>query len=558
MICLYEKDETAFTDNGIVSLDPTVCVAAELAGGSYTLHLEHPMDEAGKYTMLVEERIIKAPVPPKHVKAITLPNVKVWVTNQATRLYTALPTYRRKPCPENIKKVKQSPWLYAWNNTTVYQQDALVTYQGNIYSAKSLNYQVPPTSMADIWKYETTVAGSGDTIIENGGTYTDIAADVQVTKIADYNETYVQVRMMHGNAGYINKGTITETQTEMSGQTIPAFDITEQLFRIYEVSGEDDTQTITVEAKHISYDFQGNALYSCKIVDADPMTAISIMQGSLLDPDARVIACDISGKTLNEDWSFYNPINALLDPDEGLVPVLGAQLIRNNRDFYILSNDSPRKGITIAYGYNMTGVYWSRNVENVITRVLPRCGDGNDGWLYIDNIYVESEISTEYAFQRTEMLDAGFDVGDKQKKADGTEITIDTATAKQMMEEKAQNRFTVDRCDAAEVELDVQFILLGDTEEYKQYRGLQTVCLYDEITVVMPKSRMTATAQVVEYEYDSIRKRYNSIKIGDIKSMQRQIPGYRLKRNSITYDKLGSSLISRIKGMNATTVTEGE
>lgn len=557
MICLYEKNAETFDDNGIMAIEPTVCTVTEIAGGEYSLYMEHPMDEHEKFLMLTEERIIKAPVPPTHIKAITLPNVKVWETRQATRLYTVLPSYRRIPCPENIKRVKENPNAYRYNNDTIYTRGALCTYQDYIWECSSdYSYRALPGGAQGTWDRITTIAGSGDTIEENGGTYTDIAANVQVTKIADYNDTYVQVRTLQGNVGYINKGTIRETQIETSGQTIPAFDIKEQLFRIYRVSGDDETQSVTVEAKHISYDYQGNALYSCVIVDANPMTAISIMQGSLLDPDDRVIACNISGKTLTRDWSFLNPVNALLDPDDGLVPVLGAQLIRNNKDFYILSNDNPKTGISITYGANMTGVTWSRDTGNVITRVLPRCGDGDGGWLYIDDIYVESGISTNYAFQRTEMLDVGFDVGSTQKKADGTEITIDTATAKQMMQERAQERFSIDRCDALEVELNVSFVLLGDTEEYKQYRGLQTVCLYDKITVAMPQSGLTMTAQVSGYEYDSIAKRYNSIQIGDIKAAQRQIPGYRLKRNSITYDKLGSSLISRIKSAN-NAVTEG-
>ena len=536
MIRLFEKDETDFDGNGICVLSPTVCTVSEIAGGSYTLHLEHPIDEHGKFALLTEERIIKAPVPPVHIPAITLPTVYVYVTNAQASLYSTIPTY----VSADVQKVRQNPSRYAWGGSIEYRTNELVTYSSKIYRAKKPNFSQTPTNTA-FWKYVTTVAASSAAVIET------IAANKYVYKTADYNAAYMQVRSMNGNVGYIERSKCTYDQTSDSGQVIPALDIGDQLFRIYKIYGEDDNQTICADAKHISYDFQGNGLYSCNVSEADPMTAVSLMRGALVDEDNRAIVCDVSGSTVTQDWSFLNPINALLDPDNGLVPVLGARLVRNNADFYILSNDSPRQGIRIAYGVNMTGVQWSRNIENVIAKVIPRCGDGSNGYLYIDSLYVESEIAAEYAVKKIEMLDCGFSVGDQYTKADGTEITLTAESAKTIMEEKAQDRFDVDHADAVEVELEVSFLLLGDTEEYKQYRGLQTVCLYDEITVDMRQSRMTATAQVSEYEYDAILRRYNSIKVSSIKNMQRKIPGYRLKAGSITYEKLGSSLISKIR-----------
>ena len=73
MICLYEKTATeadwgANGNNGLMVLDPSVCTVHEIAGGEYTLHLEHPMDENGKFLMLIEDRLIKAPVPRRYLR----------------------------------------------------------------------------------------------------------------------------------------------------------------------------------------------------------------------------------------------------------------------------------------------------------------------------------------------------------------------------------------------------------------------------------------------------------------------------------------------------------
>lgn len=559
MICLFEKTATDFSGNGIMTLNPISCVVAEVAGGSYVLNMQYPMDEDGKYLALTEERIIKAPVPPTHIPKIVLPNVTVWKTSEATNLYSVLPAYRRVPGSDALKDVRQNPSKYAWKSYVFYTKGSYVTQGTEIYQANYGNQGYLPggAGAGDRWNHIGPISGNTDRWEQDGGTVLEIlAAGARITKIADYNANYMQVRALSGNVGYVLKSACQQVQTEDSNKTIDAQDFDHQPFRIYKIGGEDDSDTITVEAKHISYDFQGNGLLKCEVNGVDPMTAISWIKASLVDEDKRLIACNISGKTVTQDWSFWNPINALLDPDSGLVPVLGAQLIRNEANIFILSNDSPRPGITIAYGHNMLGVRWSRDIENVITRVLPRCGDGNDGWLYIDKVYVESPRSMDYHIQRTEMMDCGFDVGGKYKDTNGVEHTYTAESAKAKMEEEAQNRFDVDNADAEVVELEVEFLLIGDTAEYAQYKWLQQVNLYDLITVVMDKSGQTATAQVAEYEYDCINRRYNSIKVGNIKTLVRRIPGYRLKRASITYDKLGNSVISKIK--SATNLSGGE
>jgi len=213
----------------------------------------------------------------------------------------------------------------------------------------------------------------------------------------------------------------------------------------------------------------------------------------------------------------------------------------------LLDNSNPRNGIRLAYGKNLVGVSWSQSSEDVVTRVMPRCGDGNDGILYLDDLYVESEHSTDYAVQRTEPMNCGYAVGDTIEKADGTEITLDASSAKAQMEEDARKRFEVDKADALLIELEVHFLMLGDTIEYQQYKGMESLCLYDMIEVVTGKSRATATAQVTEYEYDSILERYNYIKAGDVRTLAKTLPGYRMKNGSISYDKLANDVIDRIR-----------
>ena len=63
MICVYDSWNTAFDKNGDVVLTPTSGTVKNLAAGQYDLTLEHPIDPDGKWTHLVPEAVIRAPIP---------------------------------------------------------------------------------------------------------------------------------------------------------------------------------------------------------------------------------------------------------------------------------------------------------------------------------------------------------------------------------------------------------------------------------------------------------------------------------------------------------------
>lgn len=561
LICLFDKRAKSYKGNGICVLSPISCVVSEIAGGYFELEMKHPMDAHGKWAMIENDSIIRAPVPVVRLPMITLPAASVWQvksTVTSTGLYTRLPTYT--PAYPGIDQVRANPSQYIWNTIDAYFVGDYVIYEGTdgIYRADAdiEAGDTRPTNNSK-WTYimqlSATGGGSGSA---SGGVYDpgDIAEYLHggelITKIADYSSMYIQVRSLRGIVGYVARGDCEETSGTAIGQTIPPRVIASQAFRVYSIECEDDEHTITVLAKHISYDYQKNALFDCQIVEAEPATAIAIMQGSLINADSRLIACNITGQKITQDWSFQNPIYALLDPDEGLVPTLQAALVRDNDDIFILGNYS-HPGPRIVYGVNMTGVQWTRNTEDVITRIVPRCGDGEDGYVYLDELFVDSEYIDDYAVISVEILDCDCYVGQEVKHADGTTQTLTRADCIQQMREKAQKRFSVDKVDAVAISLDVQFVLLGDTEEYKQYRGLQSLYLYDEIQIDTGPSGMSITAQVSGYEWDCIAKRYKQISIGNVLSAtKRRIPGYRVNNGAITYSKLAPGLINRIKGVN--------
>ena len=567
MIVLYEKDATEFLDNGICVLSPSACVVSEVAGGQYELELEHPLDENHKYLMLTEERLIKAPVPKTVIPQTTMPELRVWKTTAATNLYSRTPssTYKNKNW-KTIKKVKDSPLHYAFSSTKYYNYGSICLYGNTVYSCTRQCYGP--------WNpFNWSAIGSlndAEPTYDAGSVIEQLAVDTTIYKIADKG-SWIQARTTSGHVGFVSKNDCEET-VQRHQETLPEKTITEQVFRIYETACDEETNTYTVRAKHISYDFMSNCLYDCKVTEAEPNEAIAAIQGSIVKDDDRRIACNITGEKITQDWSFKNPVNALLDPDNGLVGKLKARLVRDNTDFYILDSSNNRQGITIAYGVNMLGVNWTRSIENVITRIIPRSGSSDKGYKYISNggrisgttvqnqgkDYVESSIADSYHLTRISVLNCSYATGQEYEASDGTKKKYTEAEVLEKMLNDAKEKFIKDKVDGVDITLEVEFLLLGDTEEYKQYKGLQWVSLYDVVKIKTGKSMIDAEAQVTEYEYDCLRKRYNSIKLGTVNTFNKRIAGYRFINGSITYDKLSPDLIDRIVTSNASSTTDSE
>lgn len=548
-VILYDKDETEFADNGLCVLNPSQCSVAEIAGGKYELHLEHPYDEYGKYLMLAEDYLIKAPVPPVSLPEITLPALTLWKTNKATDLYSKLPVGRYPTAEETrIQNIRDNAAAYTWQISKYYNTGDYVVRDGVIWRAKTFTFRRAPGYTPQTWAYVAELNDSWQMPTYDPGTIAEtLAANENVTKIADYNAGWIRVRTIRGKVGYVKRTDCEETvQTE--SQTIPAQTITEQVFRIYKVESDDELRTVSVDARHISYDFQGNSLYDCVLSEATPADAIAIIQGALMIEDDRAIACNITGKTVTADWSFKNPINALLDPEYGLLKAIDGNLYRNNRDFFLL--DTSRTGITLKYGVNLRGVKWSRNNENVISRIVPRCNNGTDNYIYLEDMFVDSPHAAEFPYPRIYVMDCKYSVGEQYEKPNGDKVTWTEESCREQMLADAQAKFSVEHVDGPEVSLEVNFLLVGDTEEYAQYRGLQTVRMYDRI-LVQGENRTESEAVVTEYQWDCLRKRFYTLRLGQVNSFRRRIPGYRVVNQSITYEKLSPDLINRIRTANA-------
>lgn len=501
MIHVYARDSMDWTGNGQAILDPISCEITEEAGGEYELELRHPCDNHGKWHYLVNEAIIKAPVPTQVVPAINSAEIAYW---RVKTNVTADVIVYAKPL---IYTYDYPPTTSAWSGSAHYNKGDYVSYNGGVYKYIGVSGQITaPPGQSSYWQYMAAYNPSDPGHYTGGGKVGQLYAGDVFIKLATYNTDWIRVRIADGIEGYV-KVAYCEYYEAMT-DAFPARQISEQCFRIYNVTVDSEDMTVTVNARHISYDLYNISVGQCEVKESTPSTAISLLQSAMLIEDVRTIATDITAYTVTGDYSWNNAIYALLDEDVGMVHQLKAKLIRDNNDFFILQNTEVDNGVRIEYGNNLIGVTWTINDSEVVTRLVPR-GEKQDGTtLLLPEQYVDSVLVDDYAKARMETFDSGYKVGDQYTDETQTTITLTEADVFRLMRKDCNRKYNLDLIDVPEFSLEVEFLLMQDTEEYKQYRGLQVLAMYDTVTINHSKLGFQSKMQMKGYTWDAMNKRY--------------------------------------------------
>lgn len=287
----------------------------------------------------------------------------------------------------------------------------------------------------------------------------------------------------------------------------------EQLFEIVDIDEEEETVTIT--ARHIWYtNIQNNTLW--KPTNDATYTAAAVcrnvMTNAVFQSDSHVATdCTDTLPAKELDFERKNLVEAFLDPEKGICKKFGLSLIRDNMDFYCLKNVGYDRGFVVERGKNLLGIERTESIENIATRVAPIAKDskGNIVWMNHNGLkYIDSQYINSYSSPRLEIYDTGLQIGKNG-------VTTQNVQAKLL--EAAQKRFSEDEVDKPEVTMTIEFISLGDTEEYKQYRDLDKVYLYDILTVKDEVKGYNYSAQIIGVEHDILTGRLNSVTIGSLK-----------------------------------------
>lgn len=286
-------------------------------------------------------------------------------------------------------------------------------------------------------------------------------------------------------------------------------------WQLFTVTGIQETlESVTVNCEHVFYGLVAN--FTSWEPDAETnytgAQACAGVMSHLYSADGCFTvrsngASSVPGSRI--DVARKNAVEAFLDPQGGICALYDMNILRNNFDLYLMDNVGTDRGFVVEYGKNMLGVQRDESIQNVVTRVFPfgHTSDGNLVWLTTAPIYEDSQYIDDYAAPICELFDTGLKIGENGV----TEANIQTK-----LREEAQKRFTVDKADLPEVSMTISFISIGDTEEYRQYRGLDKVYLHDIISIKDDVRDYRYSAQVIGIQYNVLTDMLESVTIGTI------------------------------------------
>lgn len=497
-IPIYEADCTDFSTNGLGFLLPTECTVEEKANGLYELTLVQPITDDYRWTQAVNGRLLKAVCPARESP----------IYEQDVGSATTV--------TQSIYKVTR---------------DSIELQQGPSYESKRLARYNRGT---EVIYHDQSASGNWYLVTIREGGQSGYMRSYFLRHDRDITQTVAPEKPV-GREGV--KVTISR----------------EQLFRIYSVENDTETGLQTVKAMHIFYD-QRNAVLN-ETYEPDKVSAAEaarhIMAG-LSDQMGFTLHCDRLTGEISGKYDYCSPVEAWLDPDEGILAQAKGVMFRDNYDIYLLP-DTPRDmGVTIRRGKNLIGVTVTTDDTDAVTRIIP-CGKDKDGDPLFLNyakdknkstvpgakvFYIESPHVDDYALPRTKKID--YDV-----KVDPKGDFKTNAAARAELERLAYEDFE-NGCDLPTYGMDVDFVLLGQNtdDDLAEWAKLQGVHMFDMVTVIDETINLTSKVRVTSYVWNVLSEQYENLTLGVVGSDEQTIYSYNLPTGGISGTKIAPGTAS--------------
>ena len=301
-----------------------------------------------------------------------------------------------------------------------------------------------------------------------------------------------------------------------------------QPFRIYCIDSPLNG-IVTIHAHHLSYDLSG--------IPVEPFEAGTCAM-ALLGLTAHSIVTNPF--SVNTDKSVTAPyklkvptsFRACLGGQEGsILDVYGkGEYEFDKYDVNLWVNRGSDNGVKIAYGKNITDFNMEKNLESVTTGVYPYWSDlENDELVEIPGRIIKIYDPTNPTY----LLESG---GAYLTEAEDKYLTVQTPfnfnnilpldlssefeekPTPEELRARAEKYIKDNSLGTPRISIDVSFIDLGQTEEYKDLAGLEACDLCDTVTVEFPMYGISVKAEIVRIETDVLLERYNSVEIGDART----------------------------------------
>ena len=281
--------------------------------------------------------------------------------------------------------------------------------------------------------------------------------------------------------------------------------IKNQQFRIYKV-GKTIKGVFNVYAKHISYDAQRDMIEGLDIQNQSCEYCLNmIFRNSQFSQKFRGYSDIVNAQ--NYKIGSQKLLTAIAGAKGSIIDTFGtgAEILRDNYDFHVLSKRGHDNGVTIEYSKNMTGLDYTEDEEGLITRIkaiakyTPEGGEETEIFTYVDSPKI---LDYETPFIETIDFSDKFDDGE-----------IPTIEKLEILGEKY---FNDNKCDFVKFNYKISFIPLSKCIGYENIEDKIELC--DTVGIKDYRYNLDTKAKVIKTTYDFLRERYESMEVGEPKT----------------------------------------
>lgn len=282
----------------------------------------------------------------------------------------------------------------------------------------------------------------------------------------------------------------------------------DQLFRIKHVKPNFDT--ITIYGEHITYDLADNFLEDVFPQNLNGAACLDWILSHTLDSHNFNSFSDIQTVS-SARYVRKNPIEAIVgDLENSFVNLWGGELERNNYTIKMLNRRGNDKGYKIRYRKNLTGLDFTIDNSNIVTKIMPQGYNG----LFLPEKYIDSPLINNYPHKKVKVIEFS-DVKVKEN-ADEEEGFATAEEAYQELRRLCNLKYSKENIDKPTVNLKVDFVDLSQTTEYQDYTFLESVSMGDTIRVELDYTQVEV--RVIKTTYDALLHRYTKLELGEFKA----------------------------------------
>ncbi len=274
-----------------------------------------------------------------------------------------------------------------------------------------------------------------------------------------------------------------------------------QAFRIYATDTTINGR-VTFYARHISYQLNFIPINPVSGTAGNANALLSALKNAAMTNCPFSFESDISG---SRSYSFKTPValrSAIGGMEGSVIDSYKGELEWDNWTVKLHSARGTDNGVRITYGKNLSDLRQSMDIGSTITGVAAFWQGKTDSGA---TAIVRSSprvitISNSYAHERVAALDVS-----SQFQGQPTEAQV-TTYARNWLNSTSQTDPTAG--------LEINFVPLWQTEEYRQYAPLERVGLCDTVYVSYKQLGVTAKKNVTKTVWNVLLDRYDSIELG--------------------------------------------